>query len=280
MIKKMDEGLPMAIQRQTFQHDGLSFSFLDTGPNTGLATSRDTVGNGRVLIALHAHLMEAATFAPLAAALAPEWRVIALDQRGQGFSSHAPTYTRADYLGDIAALFAHLGLRRAVLLGNSLGGVNAYQFAALHPQLVSALIVEDIGAEISDDISFILPWEGTFITREDLENRIGARFVPYFEPSFRQTDSGWKLAFEPREMVASQLQLCGDRWPDWLATDCPALLIRGRESRVTTAEHLQQMALRRPNTTLVSLNGGHVVHMEAPTEFISAVRTFLQDISG
>jgi hypothetical protein len=40
------------------------------------------------------------------------------------------------------------------------------------------------------------------------------------------------------------------------------------------------MALRRPNTTLVSLNGWHVVHMEAPTEFISAVRTFLQDISG
>ena len=256
----------MAMQRQEFQHEGLTFSYLDPG------------GNGRVLVALHAHLMEAATFHPLAAALTPEWRVVALDQRGHGFSSHAPTYKRADYLGDLAALFAHLGLQRAVLLGNSLGGVNAYQFAALYPERASALIIEDVGAVVSDDIGFILPWEGTFATREDLVNQIGARFAPYFENSFRQTEGGWKLAFEPREMVASQRLLCGDHWQDWVATDCPALLIRGRESRVTTAQHVEEMAQRRPNTTLVSLNGGHVLHMETPTEFTSAVRTFLQNL--
>jgi len=256
----------MTMQRQGFQHDGLAFSYLDAG------------GNGRVLVALHAHLMEAATFAPLASALSPQWRVVALDQRGQGFSSHAPTYTRADYLGDLAALFGHLGLETAALLGNSLGGVNAYQFAALYPQRVSALIIEDVGAVISDDISFILPWAGTFVTREDLANQVGARFAPYFEDSFRHTECGWKLAFEPREMVASQRLLCGDHWQDWLATDCPALLIRGRDSRVTTAEHTEQMAERRPNTTLLSLDGGHVLHKETPTEFTSAVRTFLQNL--
>lgn len=256
----------MTIERQKFQHGSLTFSYLDSG------------GNGHVLVTLHAHLMEGATFVPLATALAPGWRVIALDQRGHGFSSHALTYTRADYLGDLAALFAHLGFERAVLLGNSLGGVNAYQFAALHPERVSALIIEDVGAVVSDDISFILPWEGTFATREDLVNQIGARFAPYLEDSFRQTESGWKLAFEPREMVASQRLLCGDHWQDWLATDCPALLIRGQESRVTTAEQVEQMAQRRPNTTLVSLNGGHVLHMETPTEFTGAVRAFLQNL--
>jgi pimeloyl-ACP methyl ester carboxylesterase len=131
---------------------------------------------------------------------------------------------------------------------------------------------------ITDDISFILPWEGTFATREDLVNRVGARFAPYFEDSFRHTSTGWKLAFEPREMLESQRNLCGDHWQDWLATDCPALLIRGRESRVTSAEHMEQMARRRPNTTLVSLNGGHVLHVETPIEFISTVRTFLENL--
>ncbi|MGP8173954.1 MAG: alpha/beta fold hydrolase [Terracidiphilus sp.] len=169
----------MTVERQKFQRGSLTFSYLDSG------------GNGHVLMTLHAHLMEGATFVPLATALAPGWRVIALDQRGHGFSSHAPTYTRADYLGDLAALFAHLGFERAVLLGNSLGGVNAYQFAALHPARVSALIIEDVGAVVSDDISFILPWEGTFATREDLVNQIGARFAPILRIHFaRQRAAG------------------------------------------------------------------------------------------
>ena len=108
--------------------------------------------------------MEATTFAPLAAALAPAWRVIALDQRGHGYSDHPSTYTREDYLGDLQALFEHLNLSAAVLLGNSLGGVNAYQFAAQHPEKVRGLIVEDIRAVIRDDLSFVLPWEGLFAT--------------------------------------------------------------------------------------------------------------------
>jgi esterase len=90
--------------------------------------------------------------------LAPAWRVIALDQRGHGYSAHAGTYTRDDYRGDLEALFAHLALEEtAVIIGNSLGGVNAYQFAARHPQLVRALVIEDIGAVVEHDTSFALP---------------------------------------------------------------------------------------------------------------------------
>ena len=48
------------MQRHVFQHDGLTISWLDAG------------GDGRLLIALHAHWMEALTFAPLAESLAPD----------------------------------------------------------------------------------------------------------------------------------------------------------------------------------------------------------------
>ncbi len=250
--------------RHSFQHDGLTLSYLDAA------------GDGLVLIALHAHLMEALTFAPLAAALAPNWRVIALDQRGHGHSDHAPTYTRNDYLGDIAALYHHLRLEAAVLLGNSLGGANAYQFAARHPELVRAMVIEDIGAVVADDTSFVLDWGGTFATREALEERIGPRFAPYFVDSFRHTLDGWTLAFDPRDMVASQGQLNGDHWDDWLASTCPALLVRGRDSKVTSAEQFEDMAARRPDTALVTLAGGHVVHADNPAGFAQAVKTYLQ----
>ena len=145
------------MQRHNFQHDGLNLSYLDTG------------GVDETLVALHSHWMEGQTFDSLAAALAPGWRVIALDQRGHGYSGHAATYMREDYLGDIDALLAHLGISRTVLLGNSLGGVNAYQFAARHPDRVRALIVEDIGTVIGDDTSFALSWSGVFKTCQDLD---------------------------------------------------------------------------------------------------------------
>lgn len=53
------------MERRSFTHQDLQLSYLDSG------------GSGPVLIALHAHWMEARTFAPLAAVLAPEWRVVA-----------------------------------------------------------------------------------------------------------------------------------------------------------------------------------------------------------
>lgn len=254
------------MKRSQFQHDSLTLSYLDTG------------GDSQALIALHGHWMEAVTYTRFAAAVVPEWRVIALDQRGHGRSDHAPGYTREDYLGDLAALFEHLEIDQAVLLGNSLGGVNAYQFAARHPGRVKALVVEDIGTVLATDVSFTLAWEGTFPSREALAERIGQRLAPYLLDSFRDTPDGWQLAFDPREILASQLQLNGDHWADWLATDCPALVIRGRESRITTQAHLEQMVARRPHTRLVTLAGGHVVHQDNPDGFADTVREFLHGL--
>lgn len=252
------------MERHTFRHDGLRLSYLDSG------------GEGRVLIALHAHIMEAVTFAPLAEELAPGWRVIALDQRGHGYSDRASSYTRDDYLGDLEALFEHLSLTDAVLLGNSLGGVNAYQFAARHPAKVRCLIIEDIGTEIGDNLSFVLAWDGQFTTRDALAESIGPRFLPYLQDSFRETPTGWKLAFDPHDIVTSGRCLAGDYWQDWIVTQCPALLLRGRDSNVTTQAAAEQMASRRPNTRLETLDGGHILHADNPTGFSNAVNEFLQ----
>ena len=102
------------------------------------------------------------------------------------------------------ALFAHLRLNAAVILGNSLGGVNAYQFAARYPERVRALVIEDMGCEIAGDLSFVLDWEGIFESRQDLEARLGPRMSSYLSDSVRHTAKGWTLAFEPRDMIASK----------------------------------------------------------------------------
>jgi esterase len=256
------------VERSEFQHDGLRLSYLDAG------------GDGDPLIAMHAHWMEGTTFAPLAAALHPDWRVIAPDQRGHGYSDHADSYTRDDYLGDLAALLTHLNLNApVVLLGNSLGGVNAYQYAARQPERVRAMIIEDIGVEIHDSIHGMMEgWGGIFKTPEQLAERLGPRLTPYLKDSFRQVEGGWRLAFDPEDMVKSQAGIRGDHWNDWLRSDCPALVIRGSESRVTQQEHCEEMAHRRPNTRLQVLEGGHVLHGGNPAAFEKVLKEFLREI--
>ncbi|MFJ4849321.1 MULTISPECIES: alpha/beta fold hydrolase [unclassified Streptomyces] len=251
--------------RAAFEVDGRRLSYLDFG------------GPGRPLLALHGHFSEARTFTALARALAPAWRVVALDQRGHGFSDRPPDFSRAGYVHDAAALLAHLGLPQVVVLGHSLGGVNAYQLAAHHPDAVGALIIEDIGVEIDDDLSFCLAWPHRAPTRAALVAQLGGS-ARYLTDAIREHPDGWGLAFRPQDMVASVAQVNGDHWDDWLAGDCPALLVHGTRSDTLTAEHAAAMAARRPRTRLVTLATGHTVHETDPAGFAEAVSAFLDGL--
>jgi esterase len=255
------------MKRACFAHQGLTLSYLDSG------------GDRPLIIALHAMWMEARTFEDFARAV-PEWRVVSLDQRGHGLSDHASDYSRAAFVGDIAALLEHLQVEKpVVLVGNSLGGNNAIAYASQHPQRVRALVVEESPPEAhGNSFDFVLAWRGIYPTREELEGKIGERLAWSVAPSFRETAQGWTLAFDPEELVAMKSALNGDFWSDWLASSCPALVVRGTESKVVDGALLESMAARRPNTQLVSLPAGHVTHHDDAAGFNAAVRKFLQAV--
>ncbi|MCR8942393.1 alpha/beta hydrolase [Streptomyces sp. OUCMDZ-4982] len=234
----------------------------------------DFGGPGRPLLALHGHFGEGRTFTHLAWELGDSWRVIALDQRGHGRSDRPSDFSRAGYVEDAAAVLDHLRIDDTVVLGHSLGGVNAYQLAARRPGLVGALIVEDIGAEVDDDLSFSLSWPHRAPTRAALLEELGPS-ASYLTDAVREYVDGWGLAFDPKDMNVSQQHLNGDHWDDWLASNCPALLIRGSRSTVLSTEQAKDMAARRPRTRLVELPAGHTVHETVPVEFAAAIREFL-----
>jgi pimeloyl-ACP methyl ester carboxylesterase len=139
---------------------------------------------------------------------------------------------------------------------------------------VDALIVEDIGAEVDDDLSFSLSWPHRAPPRAELLEELGAS-ASYLMDAVREYPDGWGLAFVPKDMTASQQQLNGNHWNDWLASECPALLVRGSRSTVLSAEHAREMTARRPRTRLVELRAGHTVHETVPEEFTAAVSEFL-----
>ncbi|MFE1830650.1 alpha/beta fold hydrolase [Streptomyces yangpuensis] len=244
-----------------------------TGDGRRLAYT-DFGGPGAPLLALHGHFGAGADFERLAREVGPAWRVIALDQRGQGDSDRAAEYTREGYVADAAALLEHVGLGPAVVLGHSLGGVNAYQLAARRPDLVRAVVVEDIGAVVDGDLSFARAWPRRATTRAGLLAGVGSA-APYLEGAVREYPDGWGTAFEVEDMVESQRGLNGDHWEDWLRVRTPTLLVRGDRSGVLSAEHAREMTVRRAGVRLVELPAGHAVRSGDPEGYFAAVRGFL-----
>lgn len=255
------------MNRSSFNHDNLTLSYLDSGCD------------GPVIIALHAAWMDASSYEGVSRRLFPAWRVVSLDQRGHGHSDHANDYSRHSFVEDIAALLDHLGIKGpVVLMGNSLGTTNAFQFAARYPDRVRAMIIEEAAAEEDADLDFVGKWSGTFPTRAALAEAVGERLYWSVAPSVRETSDGFKLAFAAKDIMAIAEGITGDWWADWLGSKCPALLIEGSSSPLVDGAVLRSMAERRPKTRLTVIEGGHVVHEDNLAQFVAAVKPFLEGL--
>ncbi|WP_326783191.1 alpha/beta fold hydrolase [Streptomyces sp. NBC_00151] len=258
-------------ERSALTIDGRTLSYVDFG------------GPGRPLLALHGHMSEGMSYAGLAARLAPDWRVIAPDQRGHGDSDRAADYSREGYLADLEALMDHLGLRRAALLGHSLGAINAYQFAARRPERVTALVngegCAELGLDGGNPLAFVLNLpQDTCPSREAFVARLGP-FAPFLATAVRERSDGtWGLHFHPKDIYESEDQVHGDHWADWTGSTCPALLIRGTAGGVLSAEQAARMTARRPGTRLVELGTDHFLYANDLAGFADAVRDFLASV--
>lgn len=248
----------------------------------------DSGGDGIPLLALHGSFGRGAVFERLAADLGPAFRVIAPDQRGHG---HCPPreggFGVDRFVADAERLLTELDLGRPVaVLGHSLGGIIAYHLAAHRPDLVSALIIEDVGPvmrrpEIAHPVLDVRGWPATAPTHAALAAAIEAAGVPdasYFMASAvpDPAEGGWRLLFDWDTMMEVQWGGVGDWWEAWLGSSCPALVLHGEHSTLLPAPLAREMTARRPGTRLLEFPGtGHWIHDEDPAGTARAVRGFL-----
>jgi 3-oxoadipate enol-lactonase len=101
----------------------------------------ETAGTGAPVLLLHGFATDLHVWDAQVAALASRYRIIRYDMRGFGRSA-APSapYTHAD---DLKSLVDRFGIERAALVGLSLGGGAAINFAIAYPDLVRGLVVVD-----------------------------------------------------------------------------------------------------------------------------------------
>ncbi|MFN8511491.1 MAG: alpha/beta hydrolase [Thermomicrobiales bacterium] len=186
---------PAPLERD-IQANGLRLHYLDWG------------GAGPPIVLLHGLRDQAHEWDPLAPALTPLGRVLALDQRGHGENDTPPGgYAPDDFAADLAAFCDALALDRPVIIGHSLGGRVAYHFAVAYPERLRALVLIDIGAGSSPEtipavVAFIEATAGPFANPDDaLRALLGGRLLPnagtahYLRHNLRQGDDGlwcWK----------------------------------------------------------------------------------------
>ena len=100
-------------------------------------------GSGPPVVLLHGFASSLYTWKDVLPALAASHDVVAIDLPGFGGSSIPRPLQGASYPGVVLAVMDHLGLRRASLVGNSLGGSVAVAVAAEHPERVDRLVLID-----------------------------------------------------------------------------------------------------------------------------------------
>ncbi len=107
----------------------------------------------RTIILLHGNSANAWWWEQVARAIAPEYRLLALDQRGHGDSEwvRPAAYSPTDYANDIARFVAHVAANaeKAVVVGHSMGGLNVLAFARNHPEAARGAMAIDVAVTSS-----------------------------------------------------------------------------------------------------------------------------------
>ena len=241
------------------------------------------------LIMLHGIARIAHTFDHLAPRFTDRYRVIAVDMRGHGDSDWHPdgAYLVEDYVKDLEALVAQLGLRGITLLGNSTGGRVVQVFAGLHPDLVSALIVEDVGPErprsIADSFARQVQAEANGWSSEDelladLTRRnpgVSAdQLRSYARYGTKRTGDGrlvWK-----RDPALAKGFVETELWQYVRRITAPTIYVIGGRSAIVPAETQEQLKQVIKGVVVVTMPGlGHYPDQEAPDDFVAIVDRFL-----
>ena len=114
---------------------------------------REWPGKGPALVCVHGLTANHSCWASMADALAPDFRLIGYDLRGRGESGKPESgYSLEHHCKDLLGLLDAFGLRKAVIMGHSLGAHIGLRFAALHPARVSKLVLVDGGLDVRAEV--------------------------------------------------------------------------------------------------------------------------------
>lgn len=244
-------------------------------------------GEGPPVVILHGLFGAARNFGALHRALAPRFRVIALDMRNHGDSPHAADMRYPTLAADVHETLQALGVDQAAVIGHSMGGKAAMAMALQWPNQVGRVLVSDIAPVIYQhgNTVFTAAMQAIPLTPE-LTRRAAdaalAQSVP--DQTLRSfllqnlqfgANPHWRIGLD--EIAAAIPDLEG--WINLPSTyQGPSLFVTGANSGYVLPEHRPIIRAQFPTARFVAIkNAGHWVHADNPAVFLSVVEAFLHD---
>jgi pimeloyl-ACP methyl ester carboxylesterase len=267
----------------------------------GLAVT-EWPGEGPAVVMIHGLTANHTCWASVADALAGEFRLIGYDLRGRGASDKPSSgYSLAIHGRDLAGLLDHFGLRRAVVMGHSLGAHIALAFAVSHPARVSGLVLVDGGLDVRPEVlASLAPATSRVGTEyESLDAFLemvrglpmfAGRWNEYLERYFRYDvetlPSGRVRSRVARHAIDEELRNLGRErlWAWHHQVRCPTLILRAPDGLLTatdclmTADEGRAMVRAIPRATLTVVPGtNHYTVLLARSPVVTrALRRFLR----
>ena len=261
---------------------------LGYAPTEGTELYYEITGEGEPLVLLHAFSFDRRMWLRQLEAFAGEYTVVTYDLRGFGKSALGEaSYAHAD---DLAALLDHLGIERAALLGVSLGGGAAINFAVTRSDRVRALVVVDpsLGGykwspqfvQAQAEVRAACTTSGVDAARarwlampmfaEALANPHSADALRTMVGDY--TGAQWMSVDRGRPFQPPAIQRLGD-------ITAPTLVLVG-EHDVSDFQAIADVLVRDiPNVRRATIEGaGHMVNLEAPERFNDVVLEFLRGV--
>jgi esterase len=244
-------------------------------------------GQGAPLVILHGLLGSLDNWQPISRVLASSFHVLAVDQRNHGRSPHSEEMSYSLMAEDLAGFFRDHSIESGHVLGHSMGGKTAMQFALSFPELVRRLIVVDVAPGTNRGHGAILralralPL-GSFHSRAEVESALAGSVPKLSERRFllknlRRGERGafsWKIPLESIERNEPRLRAAiAAAKPVWM----PALFIRGGRSDYIQDGDIAEIRRWFPGAVFRTIpEAGHWVHAEAPGQFVEIAREFLE----
>lgn len=172
----------------------------------------------------------------------------------------------------------------AVVIGHSMGGLHAWCLAAARPELVRALVVEDMapdfrGRTLGPWEPWLESWPVEFADDASVDALVGPVAGQYFRESFDRIPGspGYRLHghMDVWRAIAAHW---GERdyWAQWAAVRAPTLLVEA-EHGVTPKGQMREMASRNPLARHAILAAGHLAHDMEPDQFRRLVTGFVAE---
>ena len=246
-------------------------------------------GQGEPIIILHGLFGTLDNWQTIAKKLAEKYWVFIVDQRNHGRSPHDPEMNYKVMAEDLKHFMEEHWIHKAFVVGHSMGGKTAMQFAVDYPDMVDKLIVVDIGpfskrgghglifdALLSMNLDEIK-------SRKDADEVLNKKIPEFGVRQFllknlsrnKTGDFTWKMNLPVLHKEYAEILADVDVNDPF---EGETLFIRGAQSNYIEEKEFSKFKNFFPNAQLKTIEkAGHWVHADQPDELLQSVKFFLED---